>query len=178
MKLDQTPYYAAARILNPEARTTWFKDATYKFRVNSLWEKYRRENHPTSFSYETMLVPNQKEERPINQFEQLRQNLIEKHGRPQSQDEFENYCNEAVSYSLKIPAIEWWLQDTQKQRWPQLSSWAVEVLSIPSMSDKPERIFSGGRRTVSWDKTSMTAATLEQLECGRDWKRGDLLVDF
>ena len=45
------------------------------------------------------------------------------------------------------------------------------------MSDKPERIFSGGRRTVSWDKTSMTAATLEQLECGHDWKEGDLLVD-
>ena len=69
------------------------------------------------------------------------------------------------------------MQDTQKQRWPQLSSWAIEVLSIPSMSDKPERIFSGGRRTVSWDKTSITAATLDQLECGQDWKRGDLLVD-
>jgi hypothetical protein len=53
----------------------------------------------------------------------------------------------------------------------------MEILSIPSMSDKPERIFSGGRRTVTWDKTAMTAAILEQLECGRDWKKGDLLKD-
>ena len=45
------------------------------------------------------------------------------------------------------------------------------------MSNKPERIFSGGRRIVTWDKTSITAATLEQLECRRDWKRGDLLKD-
>jgi hypothetical protein len=45
------------------------------------------------------------------------------------------------------------------------------------MSDKPERVFSGGRRTVSWDKTAISAATLEQLECGRDWKRDDLLEE-
>jgi hypothetical protein len=45
------------------------------------------------------------------------------------------------------------------------------------MSDKPERIFSGSRRTVSWEKTTMTAATLEQLECMRDWKRDNLLKD-
>jgi len=36
------------------------------------------------------------------------------------------------------------------------------------MSDKPERIFLGSCRTVLWDKTSITAVTLEQLECGRD----------
>jgi len=45
------------------------------------------------------------------------------------------------------------------------------------MSNKLERIFLGGRRTVTWDKTAITAATLEQLECARDWKRGDLLKD-
>ena len=30
---------------------------------------------------------------------------------------------------------------------------------------------------VTWDKTSMTAAMLEQLECGKDWKKGGLLKD-
>lgn len=88
-----------------------------------------------------------------------------------------NYCNEAASYDIKMPALDWWLQDTQRRRWPQLSRWAIEILSVPSMSDKPERIFSGGRRRVTWDKTSMTAATLERLECARDWKRDDLLKD-
>jgi len=186
--LDQSPYYAAARILHPEHRTTWLKDkdgnptdayTACMMRVQSLWERFRRENRLFSsqsynIAYESA-GSSRSQAQSLNRFEKLRQNLKHKHTRPQSQDEFENYCNEAASYDIKIPALELWLQDTQRKRWPQLSRWAIEILSIPSMSDKPERIFSGGRRTVTWDKTSMTAATLEQLECGRDWKRGDLL---
>ena len=168
---------------------TWLKDkdgnpidgyATYKPRVQSLWEKFRRENRLFSQSYENfqkLTDSSSNQAKPLNHFEKLRQNVKQKHTRPQSQDEFEIYCNEAASYDIKMPALEWWLQDTQRKRWPQLSRWAIEILSIPSMSDKPERIFSGGRHTVTWDKTSMTAAVLEQLECGRDWKRGDLLKD-
>ena len=129
------------------------------------------------FSYEPQPAVRTGSWRPVNRFEELRLNLRVKNGRPQSQDEFENYCSEPVSYDLKIAPINWWLQDTQRERWPQLSSWALEILSIPSMSDKPERVFSGGRRTVSWDKTAISAATLEQLECGRDWKRDDLLEE-
>ena len=76
-----------------------------------------------------------------------------------------------------MPVLKWWLQDPQRKQWPQLSHWAIEILSIPSISDKLERIFSGGCHIVTWDKTSIMAAILEQLECGRDWKRGDLLKD-
>jgi hypothetical protein len=147
-------------------------------RVNSLWERFRRSNRVSSQSYDThqgSAGSSENQAFPSNSFEKLRRNVKQRHIRPQSQDEFDNYCNEAASYEIKIPALEWWLQDIQRKRWPQLSQWAIEILSIPSMSDKPERIFSGGRRTVAWDKTSMTAATLEQLECGRDWKRDDLL---
>lgn len=187
--MDQSPYYAAARILHPEHRTTWLKDkdgnptdayAACMMRVQSLWERFRRENRLFSPSYDTLCKQadsSTNQAQPLDRFEKLRQNLKQKHTRPQSEDEFESYCNEAASYGIKIPALEWWLQDIQRKRWPQLSRWAIEILSIPSMSDKPERIFSGGRRTVTWDKTSMTAATLEQLECGRDWKREDLLKD-
>lgn len=168
---------------------TWLRDkddnptdayAAYKLRVQGLWERFRRENRLFSQSYNPLQEQadsSKGQARPLNRFEKLRQNVKQKHTRPQSQDEFENYCNEAASYNIKIPALEWWLQDTQRKRWPQLSRWAIEILSIPSMSDKPERIFSGGRRTVTWDKTSMTETTLEQLECGRDWKKEDLLND-
>jgi hypothetical protein len=175
LKLEQTPYYAAARVLNPTARTKWIRDEGYAFKVQHLWEKYRRENFLSSYEATAARVQKVIQE-PVSMFEQLRQDLIEIHRRPQSQDEFENYCNEPISYGVEIP-LKWWLEDTQRNRWPQLSSWAIEILSIPSMSDKPERIFSGGRRTVSWDKTAMSATTLEMLECGRDWKREDLLED-
>ena len=141
--------------------------------VQSLWEKFRREGH----SYDEPTQASKVQAPPLNRFEQIRQGQKQRYNRPQSQDDLENYCNEAVSYDIGMPALQWWLQDAQRKRWPNLSLWAIDILSIPSMSDKPERIFSGGRRTISWDKTSMTAAMLEQLECGRDWKKGDLLED-
>jgi hypothetical protein len=132
LKLDQSPYYAAARFLYLEHRMTWLKDkdnnptelyAAYKLRVQSLWEKFCKENRLFSQSYDTLSKPadsSRNQARPQNRFEKLCQNVKQKHTQPQSQDEFENYCNEAASYDIKIPALEWWLQDTQRKRWPQL----------------------------------------------------------
>ena len=48
---------------------------------------------------------------------------------------------------------------------------AIDILSIPAMSDEPERVFSGARRTVSWDRGQMKAKTLEQVECLKHWKQ-------
>jgi hypothetical protein len=38
---------------------------------------------------------------------------------------------------------------------------AIDILTIPAISDEPERVFSGGRRTISWDKGQMLLETLE-----------------
>ena len=37
---------------------------------------------------------------------------------------------------------------------------AIDILSIPAMSDEPESVFSGARRTISWDRAQMDAETL------------------
>jgi hypothetical protein len=42
---------------------------------------------------------------------------------------------------------------------------AIDILSIPPISDELERVFSGGRRTVSWDRAQMEAETIEMREC-------------
>jgi len=42
---------------------------------------------------------------------------------------------------------------------------AINILSIPAMSDEPERVFSSARRTVSWDRGEMEADTLKMVEC-------------
>jgi hypothetical protein len=42
---------------------------------------------------------------------------------------------------------------------------AIDILSIPSMSDEPERVFSGARRTVSWDKEQIKLEIIEIREC-------------
>jgi hypothetical protein len=44
-----------------------------------------------------------------------------------------------------------------------------ENLLIPGMSDKLERVFSGSRCRVLWDRTKTSAQLLEALECAKDW---------
>jgi hypothetical protein len=53
----------------------------------------------------------------------------------------------------------------QRQRWPRLLHMAIDILLIPAMSDKPERVFSGARRTISWERGQIEPETLEMTEC-------------
>ena len=74
-----------------------------------------------------------------------------------------------------MTALEWWCLDQQRKRWPRLSYMALDILLIPAMSDEPEQVFSGARRTVSWDRAQMDAETLEKTECLKHWKRNGIL---
>lgn len=85
--------------------------------------------------------------------------------RPTSEDEYEDY-NSQEPYDLnKQRALKWWLQDAQRQRWPRLSLIAIDILSIPPISNEPERVFSGARRTVSWNKGQLEPETIKIREC-------------
>ena len=55
---------------------------------------------------------------------------------------------------------------------------AINILSISLMSDEPERVFSGGRRTVGWDRAKMEAETIEMRECLKHWKKSGILNTF
>jgi hypothetical protein len=61
-----------------------------------------------------------------------------------------------------------------KKRWLRLSYMIIDILSIPIMSDKSERIFLGARRTISWEKAQMKTENLEKMECLNYWKRNDI----
>jgi len=52
---------------------------------------------------------------------------------------------------------------------------AIDILSIPTMSDEPERVFSRCRCTIPWDRASMLPETLEQRECLKHWIRSGII---
>ena len=54
---------------------------------------------------------------------------------------------------------------------------AIDILSIPAMSDEPERVFSGARRTVSWERMRLGPEMIERLECLKSWIKNDI-ADF
>jgi len=52
---------------------------------------------------------------------------------------------------------------------------AIDILSIPAMSDEPERVFSGACCMISWERAQMEPKTLEMVECLKHWKRSGIL---
>lgn len=59
--------------------------------------------------------------------------------------------------------------------YPRLHKMAINILSIAPMSDKAERVFSGTRRTVSYDRARLVAETIEMTECLGSWNKNDLI---
>jgi hypothetical protein len=185
MKTDMSALYAAALVLHPGRRTryievNWLKKYVKPTleKVRKLWESYR-EAAPiaatlVSPSYGRVL----EEPKELNTFDQIAQSLKQV-ARPASQDEYEDY-NSGESYELRkeVSALMWWCHDTQRQRWPRLSYMAIDILSIPAMSDEPERVFSGARRTITWERGQLDPATIEITECLKHWKRSGILDKF
>ena len=46
------------------------------------------------------------------------------------------------------------------------------------MSAEPERVFSGARRTISWERMQLGEDTIEILECLKHWKRSGLVEEI
>jgi hypothetical protein len=52
---------------------------------------------------------------------------------------------------------------------------ALDILSILAMSDEAERVFSGARYTISWERAQLEPPTIEMVECIKHWKKSGIL---
>ena len=83
--------------------------------------------------------------------------------------------NEYTSFITQTPIaidcspLTWWLREEQRQRYPCLSKMAIDILSVPAMSAEPVRVFSGARRTISWDRCQLGSHTIERGERMNRW---------
>jgi hypothetical protein len=180
-KTDNSPLYATALILHPNRRTKyakiWWKrdyQKTMLPKVKELWIQYRDSGLvPAIVSYETPDIAPPKE---LDEFDRIVNEFNERITRPASQDEYEDYCTEAP-YEVQSSPLQWWSEIPQRKRWPRLSSFAINILSIPAMSDEPERVFSGGRRTISWERMKLGVSSIEHTECMKSWYRSGILKE-
>jgi hypothetical protein len=51
---------------------------------------------------------------------------------------------------------------------------ALDIFSIPPMSAEAERVFSGARRTISWDRAQLGGHMVQMTECLKSWLRSGL----
>ena len=170
---DESPAYAAALILHPLQRKahiqknwprSWHKKIFNN--VKKLWEDNYK-GLPT-IDPTPSLVP-----RPqLDKYDLLAQEL-DVVGIVSSIDEYEAYTSQ-TPIPIDCSPLTWWLRDGQQERYPRLSKMAIDILSIPAMSADPERVFSGARRTISWERMSLGADTINIGECLKSWIRSGI----
>ena len=94
----------------------------------------------------------------------------------QTVDEYEAYTREKA-IPIQTSALDWWLAEERRTAWPRLSQMAIDILSIPAMSDEPERVFSGARRTISWDRMRLGISNIEKSQCLKSWIASGLISE-
>jgi hypothetical protein len=55
---------------------------------------------------------------------------------------------------------------------------AIDILSIPAMSNEPERVFSGACRMISWEREQLNPEIVKITECLKHWKKSRILDKF
>jgi len=173
---DRTPIYATALLLHPEKRRKyidrhweedWQEPAVAAAR--QYWAKYK--DRPVTSISTTKLGEKQRE---LSTYERLKQSMSVLDG-PDDEDDFEKFINATPRHMMTKTPLEWWCREEQRLEYPRLHQMAIEVLSVPAMSDDPERVFSCTRRTISWDRARLSAETIEKLECLGNWVQNDLI---
>lgn len=163
--------YVAAVVLDPRVKWVYFTlqwpdwISKAKEDMSTHWKVYYRGSHS---GFDTLLEPQRAYKDGQSEVSKFREQNI-----PQDDevlDEYELYCiTPRLPQKSKQRPIDWWKEESQQEAYPNLSRWAVDVLSIPAMSDGPERLFSRAANTLNEDRVQLLPETVQTLECIKSW---------
>ncbi|KAI8412261.1 hypothetical protein FOFC_08891 [Fusarium oxysporum] len=166
---DKSPIYATALLLHPEKRRRYLdRHWAEEWRQTAIagarrhWAKYK--DRPLSSDSAARLSNERREVTPYERIKQSMSVLDE----PGDEDEFEKFVNSPPRHMTTNTPLEWWCREGQRIEYPRLHQMAIDILSVPAMSDDPERVFSCARRTISWDRARLSTDTIEKLQCLND----------
>ncbi|KAG7002521.1 putative AC9 transposase [Fusarium oxysporum f. sp. conglutinans] len=172
---EDAPVYAAALLLDPSKRIryierhwpeSWHENAIAG--VRTIWEEYKTQ--PETGPAESVDEVSASQKRQPNEWDALLEELEVTEDLGDSMDDLEDFIK-ATPIKISGSPLQWWCHKDQRKTYPQLSRMAIDILSIAPESADPESAFSGGRRTLSWDRERMTCENLEKVECIGNWLR-------
>ncbi|KAI8401866.1 hypothetical protein FOFC_08452 [Fusarium oxysporum] len=178
---DQTPIYAAALLLDPSKRRKYIEwnwqeswHAPAIAAAQQIWlDEYNAAPIP-----ESLRVPldvSSSSGRQHNELDELLSDIAVTGPILDDADDFETFIDAPPTRITGSP-LQWWLHRDQRKAYPRLSRMAIDILSIPPESSDVESHFSSARRTLSWDRESMTCENLAKVECVGNWMREGIIV--
>ncbi|KID81807.1 Ribonuclease H-like protein [Metarhizium guizhouense ARSEF 977] len=154
VKTDETPVYSAALLLHPSKRLKYLRQTGTRIGMTA------RSGVP---------------EAEMTVYDKLAQSLdVTEAG--DDEDELDKFINGSPC-KITVSPLAWWARKEQRLEYPRLHKMALNVLSIAPMSDKAERVFSGTRRTISFDRARLGVETIEMTECIGSWNKNSLIRD-
>jgi hAT family C-terminal dimerisation region len=170
-KTDETPVYVAALVLDPKYKwgyieknwpAEWHPRAKQQMQV--FWEtKYK----PVDSDFEG-LMNTAEPTRSTNSFTVWKQEIQKEQALDNGlRDEYVRYCKSPREYPKDTR--QWWLERTQQMKYPNLARMALNILSVPAMSDEPERLFSSAGLTLTNRRNRAGIDLIEALEQLKSW---------
>jgi len=164
---ERSPAYTAAMVLIPSQKWTWIEDnwapewiVLAKASVQKFWDdQYKPAHQPVIPSIE-----------PVKEKTEHQLWLEQKRRQPPAIDEYIKYCQAPITPECVSKA--WWMEPAQRATYPNLAIMALDILSIPAMSDEPERLFSGAGITITERRNRLGVESIEALECLKSWYKG------
>jgi hypothetical protein len=173
---EDVPVYAAALLLDPSKRARyiernwpqeWHADAIDG--ACAIWEEeYKIIGDSGLVGLSTDASPSRQKQ--PNEWDLLMEDMEVTEDPADAVDDFNHYIK-AAPIKISGSPLTWWCHKDQLATYPRLSQMAIDILSIMPESADPESAFSGGRRTLSWDRERMTCENLEKVECIGNWLR-------
>ncbi|KAF4546914.1 Hypothetical protein D9617_100g032550 [Elsinoe fawcettii] len=170
-KLDESPAYVAAVVLHPRLKWRCFRRwpeawlTAAKISFSKLWSHYaakqpdasRRASRPPRKN--DWFSDEDDEGAEVDEHDELNQYLVEHRPAELTVDD------SPISYSL-----------VKRQRWPRLSSLALDIYAVPAMSDSPERLFSQAGDAISSRRRLLHSETVEWLMSLKSWISSGLIT--
>ena len=170
-KTEETPVYVATLVLDPKYKWGYIEKnwppewhSRAKQQMQAFWEtKYK----PAESAFEGS-INKPEPTRSTNSFKLWKQEIQKEQALDNGpRDEYIQYCKTPREYPKD--ARQWWLEQTQQMKYPNLARMALNVLSVPAMSDEPERQFSSAGLTLTDRRNRAGIDLIEALEQLKSW---------
>lgn len=178
-KLGESPLFAAAIILHPrfgiswleatwvsEEQLAWVRDAKTGIKdYFARWYDVKREEYEETGQYDaTPRTMGQEDDRYTQWINSKTKKAFAMGG---NISELDRYLR-LEPQDTRDP-IQWWRDHGAS--FPSLSNFALDVFAIPAMASDCERQFSLAKLTLTSQRLSMSAETLERVQCLKNWVR-------